>query len=188
MGSPRGRRRRWQGCIYLPYSQYTKVPRSTRYAADSSRWQSTLLGGSRENGGERGQNKKKTLKERGGGGRRKGGRKGRWDEERKRETEVKARGKSATRVRRSLSGNVGDRSDKSRRPTRRRCRSSRDKPVERLETRESGPDASRVIAYRRVFRAVPVTWHPFSSELAGVPPMAVGMSTVIGRDVEKGKW
>lgn len=30
--------RRWQGCSYLPYSQYTKVPRPTRSAADSSRW------------------------------------------------------------------------------------------------------------------------------------------------------
>ena len=29
--------RRWQGCSYLPYSQYTKVPRPTRSAADSSR-------------------------------------------------------------------------------------------------------------------------------------------------------
>lgn len=120
MGSPRGRRRRWQGCIYLPYSQYTKVPRSTRYAADSSRWQSTLLGSGRENGGERGQNKKKSAeREREGAGERVeervGGR-----ERGKRETEVKARGKSATRVRRSLSGNVGDRGDKSRRPTRRR--------------------------------------------------------------------
>lgn len=39
--------------------------------------------------------------------------------------------------------------------------------MERLEARESGPDPSRVIAYRCVFRAVPVTWHPFSSELRG---------------------
>jgi len=91
---------RWQGCIYLPYSQYTKVPRSTRYAADSSRWQSTLLGSSRENN-KRGERNKKKYRE---AERVKRGRE--WHRER--ETEVKERRKFATRVRRSFSMGYGE--------------------------------------------------------------------------------
>lgn len=70
----------------------------------------------------------------------------------------------------------------------------RDNTMERFGTMESGPDASRVIAYRRVFRAVPVTWQSPVSLLLPTSrgflrrQEAVGMSTVIGRDMGKGKW